>query len=283
MSKTLMKLSAMAFACALALPVQAQEDIGLDTVVATVNGTEITFGHMLMIRATLPEQYQQLPNDVLWDGIMEQLIQQQVLSQEDTAQETPRARLSLENERRALLAAEAIAARAETAVTEEAVLAAYQANYVDAEQGKEFNASHILVATEEEAAALVTELEGGADFAQLAREKSTGPSGPNGGELGWFGAGMMVAPFQEAVELLEVGGISGPVQTQFGWHVIKLNDARITEAPALDSVRAEIESQIQQDVVTAYIKDLVAKSEVTQTSKDDIDTSILSKIEMLEN
>jgi peptidyl-prolyl cis-trans isomerase C len=211
------------------------------------------------------------------------LIQQQVLSQEDTAQETPRARLSLENERRALLAAEAIAARAETAVTEEAVLAAYQANYVDAEQGKEFNASHILVATEEEAAALVTELEGGADFAQLAREKSTGPSGPNGGELGWFGAGMMVAPFQEAVELLEVGGISGPVQTQFGWHVIKLNDARITEAPALDSVRAEIESQIQQDVVTAYIKDLVAKSEVTQTSKDDIDTSILSKIEMLEN
>jgi peptidyl-prolyl cis-trans isomerase C len=278
-----MKLSAMAFACALALPVQAQEDIGLDTVVATVNGTEITFGHMLMIRATLPEQYQQLPNDVLWDGIMEQLIQQQVLSQEDTAQETPRARLSLENERRALLAAEAIAARAETAVTEEAVLAAYQANYVDAEQGKEFNASHILVATEEEAAALVTELEGGADFAQLAREKSTGPSGPNGGELGWFGAGMMVAPFQEAVELLEVGGISGPVQTQFGWHVIKLNDARITEAPALDSVRAEIESQIQQDVVTAYIKDLVAKSEVTQTSKDDIDTSILSKIEMLEN
>jgi peptidyl-prolyl cis-trans isomerase C len=278
-----MKLSAMAFACALALPVQAQEDIGLDTVVATVNGTEITFGHMLMIRATLPEQYQQLPNDVLWDGIMEQLIQQQVLSQEDTAQETPRARLSLENERRALLAAEAIAVRAETAVTEEAVLAAYQANYVDAEQGKEFNASHILVATEEEAAALVTELEGGADFAQLAREKSTGPSGPNGGELGWFGAGMMVAPFQEAVELLEVGGISGPVQTQFGWHVIKLNDARITEAPALDSVRAEIESQIQQDVVTAYIKDLVAKSEVTQTSKDDIDTSILSKIEMLEN
>lgn len=283
MSKTYLKLSAAALALCVAMPVQAQDDMTVDTVVATVNGSEITLGHMLMIRATLPDQYQQLPNDVLWDGILEQLVQQEALSQLDTAKETARARLSLENERRALLAAEAISAEAENALTEEAVQAAYAAQYLNAEQDKEFNASHILVETEEEAAALVTELEGGADFATLAKDKSTGPSGPNGGELGWFGAGMMVAEFQTAVEGLEVGAVSAPVQTQFGWHVIKLNDARTKEAPALEQVRAQIEEQIQQDVLTAYIADLVANSDVTQTAKEDIDTSVLSNIELLED
>lgn len=283
MSKTYLKLSAAALALCVAMPVQAQDDMTVDTVVATVNGSEITLGHMLMIRATLPEQYQQLPTDVLWDGILEQLVQQEALSQLDTAKETARARLSLENERRALLAAEAISAEAEKALTEEAVQAAYASQYLNAEQDKEYNASHILVETEEEAAALVTELEGGADFATLAKDKSTGPSGPNGGELGWFGAGMMVAEFQTAVEGLEVGAVSAPVQTQFGWHVIKLNDSRTKEAPALEQVRAQIEEQIQQDVLTAYIKDLVAKSDVTQTAKEDIDTSVLSNIELLED
>lgn len=283
MSKTLMKLSAAALALSLALPVQAQEDMTADTVVATVNGTEITLGHMLMIRVSLPDQYQQLPNDVLWDGILEQLVQQQILAQQDTARETLRARLSLENERRALLAAEALAAKAETALTEEAVQAAYEADYVNGEQGKEYNASHILVETEEAAAELVTELEAGADFAELAKAKSTGPSGANGGELGWFGAGMMVPEFQSAVEALEVGAISAPVQTQFGWHVIKLNDARTKEAPALEQVRGAIEEKIQQDLVTSYIDELVAQSEVTQTAKEDVDTSVLSNLELLED
>lgn len=283
MSKTYLKLTAAALALCVAMPVQAQDDMTVDTVVATVNGSEITLGHMLMIRATLPEQYQQLPTDVLWDGILEQLVQQEALSQLDTAKETARARLSLENERRALLAAEAISVEAEKALTEEAVQAAYASQYLNAEQDKEYNASHILVETEEEAAALVTELEGGADFATLAKDKSTGPSGPNGGELGWFGAGMMVAEFQTAVEGLEVGAVSAPVQTQFGWHVIKLNDSRTKEAPALEQVRAQIEEQIRQDVLTAYIKDLVAKSDVTQTAKEDIDTSVLSNIELLED
>ena len=283
MSKTLMKLSAAAFALTCALPAFAQDDMSSDTVVATVNGTEITLGHMLMIRATLPDQYQQLPNDVLWDGIMEQLIQQEALSQADTARETRRARLSLDNERRALLAAEAITAAAETAVTQEAVQAAYEADYLNAAQAMEYNASHILVDTEEEAAALVTELEGGADFAELTKAKSTGPSGSNGGELGWFGAGMMVPEFQAAVEALEVGAISAPTKTQFGWHVIKLNDSRSKEAPALDDVRSEIEAKIQQEVVGAYIEDLVAKSEVTKTAKEDIDTSILSNLDLLED
>ncbi|MCT4554879.1 MAG: peptidylprolyl isomerase [Pelagimonas sp.] len=282
MSKTLMKLGAAAIALALAAPVHAEGDMTADSVVATVNGTEITLGHVLSVRAGLPEQYQQLPADVLWDGILDQLIQQEALAQDDLASETRRVRVALENERRSLLAAEALGAIAENAVSEEAIRAAYQADYADSPQGMEFNASHILVDNEESALEILKSVKSGTDFAEAAREHSTGPSGPGGGALGWFGPGMMVEPFQKAVESLEPGDITGPVQTQFGWHVIKLNETRIPDVPPLDAVREEIMGKLQQGAVTTYLEDLVNGADVTRSSKDSIDLSILNKIELLE-
>ena len=282
MTNLITKLSASAFALMLALPVQAQDTLTADSVVATVNGTEITLGHMLMVRAFLPDQYQQLPDDVLWDGIMDQIVQQTVLSQQDSGEETRRVRIALENERRALMAAQVIEGLVSSAVTDDAVQEIYEQTYLQAEQAEEFNASHILVESEEEAAAIVDELNGGADFAEVARAKSTGPSGPNGGQLGWFAAGMMVPEFQTAVEELEVGAISGPVQTQFGWHVIILNEKRTKEAPALDAVRGEIENQLSQQAVTQKIDELTNAAEVTRTAKEEVDTSVLSNIGLLE-
>ena len=283
MTNLIAKLSAGAVALMLALPVQAQDTLTADSVVATVNGTEITLGHMLMVRASLPEQYQQLPDDVLWDGIMDQIVQQTVLSQQDSGEETRRVKLALENERRALMAAQVIEGIVDDAVTDAAVQEAYEQTYLQADQAEEFNASHILVTTEEEAAAIVEELNGGADFAEVARAKSTGPSGPNGGQLGWFGAGMMVPEFQAAVEALEVGAISGPVQTQFGWHVIILNEKRAKEAPSLDAVRAEIEAQLSQLAVSQKIDELTNAAAVTRTAKEEVDTSVLSNIGLLED
>ncbi|MEN8659062.1 peptidylprolyl isomerase [Marivita sp.] len=283
MTNLITKLSASAFALMLALPVQAQDTLTADSVVATINGTEITLGHMLMIRASLPEQYQQLPDEVLWDGIMDQIVQQTVLSQQDSGEESRRIQLALENERRTLTAAQVIEDIVDESVTEEAVQAFYEENYLQGEKAEEFNASHVLVETEEEAAAIVEELNGGADFAEVAREKSTGPSGPNGGQLGWFGAGMMVPEFQTAVEGLDVGAISGPVQTQFGWHVIILNEKRTQEAPALDAVRGEIENELSQQAVTQKIDELTSAADVTRTTKEEVDTSVLSNIGLLED
>ena len=282
MTNLITKLSASAFALMLALPVQAQDTLTADSVVATVNGTEITLGHMLMVRASLPEQYQQLPDDVLWDGIMDQIVQQAVLSEESTGDDSRRVQLALENERRALVAAQVIEGLVDDAVTDDAIQALYEETYLQGEPTEEFNASHILVETEEEAAAIVEELKGGADFATVAQEKSTGPSGPNGGQLGWFGAGMMVPEFQIAVEGMEVGAISDPVQTQFGWHVITLNEKRNQEAPSLDSVRAELENQISQQVVTQKIEDLTKAADVSRTAKEEVDTSVLSNLGLLE-
>lgn len=282
MSKTFRFLGAAALAVTFALPAQSDE-LTVDSVMATVNGTEITLGHMLMVRAMLPEQYQQLPDDVLWDGILDQLVQQEVLAKDELAKETARVRIALENERRSQLASVALAAMSDQAVTEEAVQDAYTSEYMQGESGLEYNASHILVETEEGAQAIVGELSAGADFAELARTKSTGPSGPNGGSLGWFSKGMMVAPFQDAVETLEAGGVAGPVKTQFGWHVIKLNETRIQEAPALETVREAIETQVRQTVVGKQIEDMVGIADVTRVKPENVDTKILSNLELLED
>lgn len=137
--------------------------------------------------------------------------------------------------------------------------------------------------TQEEAAALVTDLEGGADFAELAKEKSTGPSGPRGGELGWFGAGAMVPPFEEAVVALDVGAISAPVQTQFGWHVIKLNETRIKDAPTLDQVRGELSENVQASAIESRIEALTETAEIVRPELEGIDPTILNDMSLLEN
>lgn len=284
MTKTFMKLSAAALALCVAFPVQAQDtptEVTLDTVIATVNGTDITFGHMLMARAALPERFQTAPTAELWAGLLERLVQYETLAQSDKSKETARVKLALDNERRELMAAEAMQVVADGAVTEEAVSEAYKATYVDAVQGIEFNASHILVETEEKAKELVEALNGGADFAETARANSTGPTGPNGGLLGWFGKGRMVKAFEDAVTTMEPGDLSVPVQTQFGWHVIKLNETRAVDAPPLEEVRAEIEQKIRQDTVQAYIAELIEGGEVTRLDFSEIDTSVINNLGLL--
>ena len=274
-------LAATALSLVLALPVVAEDAPTRDTVVATVNGTDITLGHMIMTRAALPEQYQGLPDDVLFTGILDQLVQQTLLASAANG-ETARVRIALENERRSLLAGEVIDGLLNTASGEEAIKAAYDAKYARADPTKEWNASHILVKTEEEAKELVAALKGGADFATLAKEKSTGPSGPNGGELGWFGPGMMVEQFETAVSTMENGAISAPTETRFGWHVIKLNDSRIKAIPPLEEVRAEIEAEVQRSTVDARINELTAAADIKKPGAETIDPAVLKKFNLLE-
>ncbi len=281
MQKPLTFLSSLALAAAVALPVAAQDEPGVDTVVATVNDTEITLGHMIVARATLPQQYQQLPDEVLFKGILDQLVQQTALADSFSGELPPRVTLSIENETRSLTAGEAVEGIMAQEVSEEDLKAAYDAQYAEAEPSQEFNASHILVETEEEAKAIKEELEGGADFAEVAREKSTGPSGPGGGSLGWFGPGMMVPEFEEAVASMEVDGISDPIETQFGWHVIKLNETRTSEAPELDEVREELETQIRQTKVQEAIEDLTEKADVDRSAAEGIDPTVLKNTEWL--
>ena len=282
MQKRLNFLSAAALSAVLALPVAAQDTPTADTVVATVNGTDITLGHMIVARASLPEQYQNLPDNILFEGILDQLIQQTALSQTVKGDLPARIELSLQNETRSLMAGEAIEGVLVEITTESAIQAAYDEKYANVEQAEEYNASHILVETEEEAIALKTQLDGGADFAELAKEKSTGPSGPQGGALGWFGSGMMVPAFEAAVIALETGTVSDPVQTQFGWHVILLNETRKTSAPTLEEVRDDLTQQVQKTAVEAHIADVVESATVDSTPAGSLDPAVLKQLDLVE-
>ncbi|GAB4381803.1 peptidylprolyl isomerase [Albidovulum sp.] len=278
--RTFLLRAGLAVLCALPPAIAAAADPSADTVVAKVNGAEITLGHMIAIRESLPPQYLQLDDKVLFDGILDQLIQQETLAEAAAAHLTRRDELMLENQKRGYLAGVTLDAVARAAVTDDAVRALYDETYAKADPGKEYNASHILVKTEDEARAIIAELEGGADFATLAKEKSTGPSGPNGGELGWFGPGMMVKPFEDAVVALQPGEISGPVETQFGWHVIRLNEVRNATVPSLDEAREQIEGDLRQKAVEQAVADMTAKAEVTKMV-DGIDPAILKRTELI--
>lgn len=272
-------LVALVLAGGLALPLAAEE-ISADTVVARVGNTEITLGHMIVTRAQLPAEYQQLPDDVLYSAVLDQLIRQTAVVDSIGTDLSLGARLALENEQRSFIAGEALSRVAERAVTEDAVREAYEAAYSTDHPDKEFNASHILVETREEAEAIIGELENGANFVKLAREKSIGPSGPNGGDLGWFTEGMMVKPFEDAVLKMKPGEVSEPVETQFGWHVIKLNDTRLAEAPRLDDVRADLIEKIQQDAMANAIEDITAAADITRPAVD-IDPALLKNRDLL--
>ena len=140
--------------------------------------------------------------------------------------------------------------------TEEEILAEY-AKQIELAPAQQFKARHILVDDEANANDLISQLDDGANFEELARENSTGPSGPNGGDLGWFAPNQMVKPFADAVAALDDGEYTdAPVQTQFGWHVILREDSRDAEPPTLESVRDTVKQRIEQQKLQQHIEGL---------------------------
>lgn len=282
MQKHLRSLACGLICLGLTAPVFAQDavEITAETVLATVNGEEITLGHVIAARATLPEQYGRLSAEQLFDGILLQLIQQTALAQTVEVL-PPQVAFTLQNEERSLRAGEAVERGLQGAITEEDIVAAYEDSISDFESQEEFNASHILVGSEEEAIAVKAELDAGADFAATAREKSTGPSGPNGGELGWFGAGMMVPTFEAAAIALEVGEISAPVQTQFGWHVILLNDKRQNMPPSLEETREDLARALRTEAATDIITSAGEGADVVRPDIEGLTVDFVNRLDLI--
>lgn len=270
-----------AAACALMTTWASAQDVTADTVVAKVGDTEITLGEVIIARAQLPQQYAQFPNEVLFDGLVDQLIQQQLLA--DLLETVPaRIEYTLTNERRALMAADIITQIAETSVTEEDIQLAYDARFEGAEDIPEFRASHLLVATEEEAAAAKARIDAGEAFADVARAVSTGPTGPNGGDLGWFSIGAMVPEFENTITALEVGEVSAPFETQFGWHVATLVEKQIQPRPTIEELRSVLVGELQEAAITARLEELAAAQTVVEPAPGQFDPDLLNAIELLD-
>ncbi len=281
MAKTHLILAALALSSALIAPAFAQ-DATAASVVAKVNGVEITLGHMIAAREALPEQYKSLPNDTLFTGILDQLIQQAALEQTVEGKLKARDQLQLDNSRRDFLSNVALTEVVTGAVTDDALQAAYDERFKEYAPQKEFSAAHILVDSEEKANELKAQLDGGADFAELAKGNSTDTgSGANGGDLGWFGMGQMVKPFEDAVVAAEIGKVAGPVKSDFGWHLILVKETRVAEKPTLDAMREELASELQNRAIEAHIK-MVTEAATIERLGDGIDPALLSDTALLD-
>jgi peptidyl-prolyl cis-trans isomerase C len=252
-------------------------------VVATVDGAEVHRTDVEAVVATLPEQMRQMPMQMLYDMLLDRVIDFRLLSNEAEARniaEDPTAVAAVAEARAAM---EASLAQAETAILREVLVKQVvdegtsedklRALYDEkkAEEGfayEEVHTRHILVEDEEEAKAVIAELEGGADFATLAQEHSIGPSGPAGGDLGYITREQVVPAFGDAAFALAAGETSAePVQTQFGWHVIGVVDRRNVE-PTYEDLEPQLRQDLAREIVTALIEDLREGAEIERFNVD---------------
>lgn len=236
-----------------------------DRVVARVNGEEIRNSDVMTMARGLPPQYQSQLMQI-YPMLVQRLIDFNLAGKAGRA-----AGLAEDVEVKArVVRAEERAIREvylereiEARMTDEGLQAKYR-DYLAANPPKaEVHARHILVETEEAAREVIALLDGGADFAELAKERSTGPSGPKGGDLGYFTADQMVPEFSQAATALEPGRYTAePVKTQFGWHVIKVEDRRESGPPPLEEVEPQLREQLARESVVAIFKGLRAGMEM---------------------
>jgi len=247
-----------------AAPLMAQEatdaaTANADTVIATVNGAAVTLGDLIAVRGDLPAQYQQLPDQALYDGIRQQLTDQTLLKQAAEAaglDADPQVARAVAIQRQGLLAEFYMRREVEARITDDALRAAYDARVTAAAPIPEVRASHILVAEEEKARDLRAQIDAGADFADLAIEHGTDGTKTQGGDLGYFTREMMVPEFSDAAFAMEVGAVSQPVKSQFGWHLIKLTDKRDQPRPTFEDSRAELEQALGSEIVQQVMTEL---------------------------
>ena len=237
-----------------------------DTTIATVNGQELPLDLFRRFYAERLRQSNTQNTPQFQNQAFNEFVNIVVTAQdaEKTGLEKEKSfETALDLQRLQLLSSFAIRNAAATfEPSEEELQKAYDERFAKG-NGIDYKARHILVKTEDEGKKLIEELKGGADFVELAKSKSLGPTGKDGGELGWFGAGQMVQPFTDATAALKPGEHSSePVQTQFGWHVILLEETRESKPPALDEVKGQLTAALQRNALGAYVAELREKADL---------------------
>lgn len=273
--RTAGSVAAFALAMALTLPLDssvARAEDAANPVVARVNGQEIHRSDVDEARTRLPAQLRGAPAKAIYPLIINSLVDTQLVAAKARAsglQDDPAVKRNLTRIEDQLLERTLLARYLKERLTDDVLKARYE-TWVATQTGqKEARARHILVETEDQAKAIITELGKGVDFAELARSRSIGPSGPKGGDLGYFKDGEMVPAFSQAVFTLDKGGVTeSPVKTQFGWHVIKVEDKRDAQPPSFEEAVGDIRAEASRELVSGYIRQLRSEAEIELFNPD---------------
>lgn len=273
----MLRVAALALALgAVALPVVAEEKApaaGGDPVVARVNGEAITRSDVLRELQSMGAQAQQIPPQMLYPQLLEKVIVTKLVSAKgyaDKLQNEKEVKERLKDAEAQIVADVYIRKTVTPKITDDKLKARYNELSAKFKPEDEVRARHILVPTEAEAEELLKQIKGGTDFAKLATEKSkdTG-SAKQGGDLGYFPRTAMVKPFAEAAFGMKVGDLSEkPVKTDFGYHIIKVEDRRKSSPPPMDEVKDQLTNQVGQEMVAQLVKDMTAKAKIERFNID---------------
>ena len=242
-----------------------------DPVVAKINGTEVHKSDLLAAQKQLPPQYQQVPLEAIYPQLLDQVVNNDLLI--DAAKgakldDDPEVKDKLAKLQEHIVEQVYIDRLLTKATSDDALKARYQKSIKDAPPQDEIHGRQILLKDEAEAKAVVAQLDKGADFAKLANEKNPSKEA-NGGDLGYFTKAAMPPEFGDAAFALKKGQYTKtPVKTQFGWHVIKVEDRRPAAPPSFDDSKEQLASDAQHDTIDAKIAELRGKAKVEQFNLD---------------
>ena len=260
--------------------IYSQETLSADTPLIEVNGKIIKFGSAIIAFSKLQQRNMNFDKNTIFSQIVQQLVNEELLSQK-IDKENKLTLLALEHEKRSAKAAQMVSKILKNFPNDELVKSAYQNLANDFKGSLEYNASHILVKEEDQATAIRKDISNGKNFEVLAKEHSIGPTGKNGGNLDWFDLGSMVPEFSTALMVLSDGDISQPVQTKFGWHLIKLNKTREKKIPEFQEIKAQLVQNLRQKKINDYLNSLTENSEISFVGKD-INPNEITNIKLLE-
>lgn len=236
-----------------------------DPVVARVNGVELHRSDVIELQHNLPPQYQQVPLEKFYPQLLDELITQQLVTADarrEKLQDDPEYKQRVAELQDRILQDIWLKREVDKVATDQRLHADYD-KYVKDHSSEQIKASHILVGSEADAKSVIAELNKGADFATLAKKRSTDPGKDNGGDLGWFSRDEMVPAFADAAFKLTKGQYTKtPVQTQFGWHVIKLEDRRTQPPPSFEEAKPALLEGIKRSVVDEKLKELKSSANV---------------------
>lgn len=243
-----------------------------DTVVATVNGHDILLSDVRAAHRRLPQQYQQMPFETIFPGLVDSLIDTRLAAADarrrnlHQQQEFKDKMARIEDQ---VLQRMVLSKTIKESVSDADVRSLYKQSAKERTASGQVKVRHILVETEDKAKAVITDLKKGGDFAALARERSTGPSASDGGDLGFFGRGQMAPAFEAAAFKLKKGAFTEtPVKTQFGWHVILVEDRKKAEAARFEDVEQYLRNKLSREAGTAYINRLRGEAKITRFNAD---------------
>ncbi len=235
------------------------------TLLATVNGTPIREADIILAEEDLGSGLAQIPAEQRHDYVLSFLIDTTLLAQAAQAEkldQTPQVQQRLAYARTKALMEAMMLREAKQAVTEDAKRKTYDEFVKSAPPEEEVHARHILVDDEAKAKEIAAKAKAGADFAKLAEENSK--DNTDGGDLGYFSKEQMVPEFAEAAFKLDKGQISDPVKTQFGWHIIKIEDKRTKPVPSFDQVEAQVDQYLQRKAQADLVTKLRADAKIVK-------------------